>query len=194
MLHDDFNEKVDRFARGIIRRKINQLIGRAGFTEQDRKDLEQELILRLLQSLPSFDPNHAHRNVFTTTVIERYVANILRNKRAMKRDHRRVSSLHVMVDIGEEDKIEMTQNISQRELDAQRGCHPRSDEELAQLVQDLAEAMAKLPDELRELAERLKTETVSEIARDKGIARTTLNESVRRLRRRFENAGLKEYL
>jgi len=194
VLHDDFNEKVDRFARGIIRRKINQLIGRAGFTEQDRKDLEQELILRLLQSLPSFDPNHAHRNVFTTTVIERYVANILRNKRAMKRDHRRVSSLHVMVDIGEEDKIEMTQNISQRELDAQRGRHPRSDEELAQLVQDLAEAMAKLPDKLRELAERLKTETVSEIARDKGIARTTLNESVRRLRRRFENAGLKEYL
>ena len=115
-------------------------------------------------------------------------------KRAMKRDHRRVSSLHVMVDIGEEDRIEMTQNISQRELDAQRGRHPRSDEELAQLVQDLAEAMAKLPDKLRELAERLKTETVSEIARDKGIARTTLNESVRRLRRRFENAGLKEYL
>jgi len=194
VLHDDFNEKVDRFTRGIIRHKINQLIGRAGFTEQDRKDLEQELILRLLQSLPSFDPNHAHRNVFTTTVIERYVANILRNKRAMKRDHRRVSSLHVMVDIGEEDRIEMTQNISQRELDAQRGRHPRSDEELAQLVQDLAEAMAKLPDELRELAERLKTETVSEIARDKGIPRTTLNESVRRLRRRFENTGLKEYL
>jgi RNA polymerase sigma-70 factor, ECF subfamily len=194
VLHDDFNEKIDRFTRGIIRRKINQLIGRAGFTEQDRRDLEQELILRLLQSLPSFDPTQAHRNVFTTTVIERYVANVLRNKRAAKRDHRRSRSLNVVIGEEEEIPIELGDMISQRELDARRVCHPRSDEEVAMLVQDLADVMAKLPDELRGLAERLKSQTVSEIARDMGIPRTTLNESVRRLRRRFENAGLKAYL
>ncbi len=32
------------------------------------------------------------------------------------------------------------------------------------------------------------------IARDMGVPRTTLNESVRRLRRRFESAGLKDYV
>jgi DNA-directed RNA polymerase specialized sigma24 family protein len=144
--------------------------------------------------LPSFDPNQAHRNKFITTVVERYVANILRDKRAGKRDHRRVSSLNVMIDVADEGPIELGETIGQRELDAQRGRYPRSDEELAQLVGDMADVMAKLPDELRDLAERLKTQTVSEIARDMGVPRTTLNESVRRLRRRFESAGLKDYV
>jgi RNA polymerase sigma-70 factor, ECF subfamily len=194
VLHDDFSEKIDRFTRGIIRRKISQLIGRAGFTEQDRKDLEQEIIQRLLQSLPSFDPNQAHRNVFVTTVVERYVANILRNKQADKRDHRRISSLHTAADIGEDEPVELAETISQRELDARLGCESRSDQHLADLAQDVAEVMAKLPEELRTLAERLKTGTVSDVARDMGIPRTTLYESIRQLRKRFEDADLKDYL
>ncbi|MCX7428988.1 MAG: hypothetical protein NTW96_25600 [Planctomycetia bacterium] len=54
--------------------------------------------------------------------------------------------------------------------------------------------MVTLPDRLRDLAERLKSQTISKIARDIGVPRTTLNESVRRLRQRFENGGLKDYL
>jgi RNA polymerase sigma-70 factor, ECF subfamily len=194
MIYDESNEKINRFARGIIRRKIKQIIGRAGFTKQDREDLEQELILRLLQRWPSFNPNVAHRNVFTTTVIERFVATILRDKQAEKRDHRRVSSLNVTVNIGEDETAELGDTISQRELDTQRGRAPRSDEELSQLRQDLAELMAKLPEKLKALAERLKTETVSEIARDMGVARTTVDAWVRKLRQRFEHTGLKDYI
>lgn len=160
MLHDDYEEKIDRFTRGIIRRKVRQLIGRAGFRRQDSEDIEHDFILRVLQSLPSFDPSKAHRNAFITAVVERYAANILRNKQAAKRDHRRISSLHVMINVGEDETTELAQTISQRELNARRGCCPRSDEELAQLVQDMAEVMAKLPDELRDLAERLKTQTL----------------------------------
>jgi len=33
----------DRFIRGIIKRKVGQLIGRAGFTQQDRESLEHDL-------------------------------------------------------------------------------------------------------------------------------------------------------
>jgi RNA polymerase sigma-70 factor (ECF subfamily) len=194
MVYDDSNEQVNRFARGIIRRKIKQIIGRAGFKTQDGEDLEQELILRLLQRWPFFNPNVAHRNVFTTTVIERFVATILRDKQAEKRDHRRVTSLNVTVNIGEDETAELADTISQRELDAQRGRSLRRDEELAQLRQDLAEIIAKLPEKLKALAERLKTETVSEIARDMGVPRTTLDGWVRWLRQRFENAGLKDYI
>ncbi|MCX7425062.1 MAG: sigma-70 family RNA polymerase sigma factor [Planctomycetia bacterium] len=194
MNYDELNETIDRFTRGIIRRKINQLIGRAGFMWQDRDELEQDLVLRVLQSLPSFDPDQAHRNKFITAVVERYVANILRNKRAEKRDHRRISSLNVMVTISEDEATELAETISHRELNSRRNRHPRCDEELSQLTQDVAEVMAKLPDELRDLAERLKAQNISEIARETGIPRTTLYESVRRLRRRFESAGLREYL
>ena len=193
MLHDDFNEKINRFAHGIIRRKIKQLIGRAGFTKQDRQDLEQELILRLLKSLSSFDPDQSHPNAFTTTVIERFVANILRDKQAEKRDHRRNGSLNVPIDMGDDGVGELADLISQREYDARRGRHPRDAEALAQLVHDVTEVMACLPDDLRELAERLKSQKISEISREKGIPRTTLRGSVNRLRRHFENAGLKKY-
>lgn len=127
-------------------------------------------------------------------MIERHTANILRNKQAAKRDHRRISSLNVTINIDDDETAELAQAISQRELNARRGCHPRSDEELAHHAQDMAEVMATLPDELRELAERLKTQNVSEVARDIGIPRTTLHESVRHLRRRFESTGLKEFL
>lgn len=194
MGHDDYEEKLDRFTHGIIRRKINQLVGRAGFIRQDRDDLQQDLFLRVLQSLPSFNSRRGHRNKFITAVVERHVANILRNKRAEKRDHRRIGSLNVMVRIGEDETTELAETIGQRELDARRGRHPRSQEELAQLAQDMAEVIAKLPEELRDLAERMKTQSVAEIARDMGIPRTTLHESVRRLRQRFEKAGLKHYV
>jgi RNA polymerase sigma-70 factor (ECF subfamily) len=194
MFSDDFHEKFDRFSLGIIRRKVKQLITRAGFTRQDREDLEQELFARVLQSLPSFDPGQAHRNKFITAVVERFVANILRDKQAGKRDYRRACSLNITIYVANEGPVELAETISRRELDARLGRNPRSDEELAQLACDIADVLATLPNDLQDLAERLKSETVSEIARDTGVPRTTLNESVRRLRRRFERAGLKDYL
>ena len=150
MLNDDFNEKIDRFTRGIIRRKVNQLLGRAGFTRQDREDLEQDMIVRVLQSLPSFEPSQAHRNKFITAVVERYVANMLRDKQAGKRDHRRISSLNVMIDVAGEGSIELAETIGQRELDARRGRHPRSDEELAQLVSFTVASSFWIPRDSRE--------------------------------------------
>jgi RNA polymerase sigma-70 factor, ECF subfamily len=194
VLHDDSNEKIDRFTRGIVRRKVKQLIGRAGFTKQDRKDLEHDFYVRVLQGMRSFDSDIAHRNKFVTAIVERYVANILRDKQAEKRDYRRVNTLHVMVDIGEGEEVELAQMISQCDLNAQRHRYPRSEEELSRLAQDLAEVMAKLPNELHDLAERLKTQTQVEIARAMGIPRTSLSKLVRQLRQRFEDAGLKDYL
>ncbi len=59
---------------------------------------------------------------------------------------------------------------------------------------DVAEILAALPPDLRDLAERLQTRSVSEAARDKKLARTSLQRHVDRLRRCFEDAGLKIYL
>ena len=186
MTYDDLNKKLDRFTRGIIRRKVNQLIGLAGFTQQDYGDLEQDFLARVLQSLPSFDPKKAHRNKFITAVVERHFANLLRNKKAAKRDHRRIGSLNVTIFVQGAGPIELAQTIGQRELNSRRGCNPRSDEELAQLVSDVATVMATLPDNWRELAERLKYQSVAEVARDLGIPRTTLHGWISSIRKLFE--------
>jgi DNA-binding NtrC family response regulator len=58
---------------------------------------------------------------------------------------------------------------------------------------DVEEVIERLPKDLRTFAIRLKSQNVSEIARKTAVSRTTLNESVKRLRRRFERAGLKDY-
>ena len=191
--HDNAPE-WGRFEFGVVRRKVRQIIGRAGFQRQDAEWLEQELILRILQSLPAYDPARGHRNPFLTTVVERYVATILRDKQAAKRDCRRISSLNAMIDVPGEGPVELAETIGQRELDAQRGRCARSDEDLAQFVCDIADVVATLPDPLRDLAERLKTQTVSEAARDSGIPRTTLHSRIRSIRQRFEQAALKDYL
>lgn len=176
------NEKIvlDRFAQGIIRRKIKQLVGRAGFTRQDREDLEQELVLRLLQSLNLFDSKRGHLNVFVTTVIERAVAMIVRERLAKKRDGGVVRSI---------DQEQTKAGASPEPVD------PRpSDQAAFDLASDLAEVLARLPDDLRALAERLKDQSVSQAARDLGVPRTTLQRQVQRLRRWFEDAGLRIYL
>jgi RNA polymerase sigma factor (sigma-70 family) len=176
------NDKIvlDRFAQGIIRRKARLLASRAGFTKQDHQDLEQELVLRLLQSLDLFDPEQAHPNVFITTVIERSVAMILRERRAKKRDGGVVRSL------------DQSQTKDGNPVEP-KDPHP-GDQEAFDLASDLAEVLTRLPDKLSALAERLKRQSLSQVARDLGLPRTTLQRQVQRLRKCFEDAGLRIYL
>ena len=187
-------QQLGNFEYGIIKRKVRQIIGRAGYTKQDRKDLEHELITRLLQGLKLFDPSVAHRKSFVTAVVERAVANILRDAKAEKRQHDRVTSLHLLIEVTEDGPTELGETMTMREFNCRRCRDPRSEEELAQLTFDLGEFLATLPEELRDLAERLKTQSIAAIAREVGVPRTTLNDTVRHLRQRFEQAGLRDYL
>jgi RNA polymerase sigma-70 factor (ECF subfamily) len=191
---EEFNQKLDRFTHGIVRRKVKQLIGRAGFTQQDREDLEQELLLRVLQSLPSFDPKQAHRNKFVTAVVERHVATILRNKRAEKRNDQLVASINVTVEVEGLGAVELAQTVSEDELAARLGRKRRSAEDLANLALDIAAVIAAMPKEWQELAERRKTQSMQEISDALGIPRTTLNETMQLITGRFKRAGLREYL
>ncbi|MFO0916601.1 MAG: sigma-70 family RNA polymerase sigma factor [Pirellulales bacterium] len=183
------SDRIDPFTRSMVRRKVSQLIGLAGFLPQDRHDLERDLFIRVLESLERFDPTKGHRNKFITAVVDRHAANLIRNQRAQKRDHRRVASLNVTVMTAEEGTVELAQTISQRELDARIGVERRSELELLELRLDVAEVISRLSAELADLADRLQTQTVAEIARDTGIPRSTVNHWVARLRERFEEYG-----
>jgi RNA polymerase sigma-70 factor (ECF subfamily) len=178
VIHDD-KIVLDRFCWGIIRRKARQMVGRAGIKEQDHEDLVQELMLRLLRSLRLFDAAQADRKSFVTAVVERNAAKILRDRRAKKRNGGRVESLDVLLE-----------NLDEEPPDLAVDDHAA---EQADLAIDVADLLARLPAELRDLAERLKTQTLSQVARDMGIPRSTLQRRVARLRRHFEDAGLRNY-
>lgn len=182
------------FEFGIIRRKARQLVGRAGFKPQDIEDLEQDLMLRLIQGLQSYDPEIAHQKSFVTALVERAVATILRDAKAGKRDHGNQQSLEVLIELPGESPTQLGNTIGDREYNRRRGRHPRTPEELDALSSDLAAVVGSLPEEQRQLADKLKSESISGSARALGIPRTTLNDAVRRLQTRFMQSHVDDHL
>jgi RNA polymerase sigma-70 factor, ECF subfamily len=194
MAKANFDPANNRYIRGIIKRKVKQLIRRNDFASQDRHSLEQELLARVLQSLPRFNPCIGHLHRFVTAVVERHVANMIRNQNAAKRDQRRITSLNVMIKIADGGQTELAQTIADRELDARLGRERRSEQELHELALDLASVTATFPKEWRVLLELRATTNMSEAAQVMGVPRTTLNDWMRHIRKRCEKAELRDYL
>jgi len=195
MGYENRYQGIDDYAVQLIKYKARQLVGRVGFTESDREDLEQEMILDLLRRLPKFDPKRAGRNTFIARIVEHKVATIIEAQKAGMRDYRLCScSLNDRLEDEEGRSIERMETIDQEDYLRRTGKLSRPMSELRNLSIDLRRAVQTLPPELRELCKRLQTESVTEISRDTGIPRGTIYESIKKLRAIFEDAGLKDYL
>jgi RNA polymerase sigma-70 factor (ECF subfamily) len=195
---DNHYEGIDEYAVQLIKYKARQLVGRVGFTESDRDDLEQELMLDLLRRLPKFNPDRAQRNTFIARVVDHKIATIIEARKAGLRDYRLCRcSLDDRFEYGEYEDgfcIERMEIIDQEDYLMRTGKISRRPSELRDLSIDVRQAIEKLPPELLELCRRLDTDTVTEISRDTGIPRGTIYESIKKLRAIFEDAGLKDYL
>jgi len=186
-------ELTKGFAAKLIRRKAKQLLGRAGFTRSDRPDLEQEMKLRVWQRFAQFDSRKAHWNAFVTTVVERHVATILQTARRIKRlEGETLTSLSELVEDCDNELAELDDTISPEHKEPLTGRYVATSGELCDLKLDVAEVMANLPDDLRELCELLKFHNVKDAAREMGIPRTTASSMVSRLRQIFVDAGFEE--
>jgi DNA repair protein RadD len=163
---------TDRFTRGIIRRKVRELIDGSGFREGDAEELEQRLFCMLLRSLSSFEESHPrHRNAFITTVVERSAAMIRRERRRRKRHFGAVRSLDSLPTGGNDGAAEVSLHVAD----------PGARRTFAQvdLALDLAVILAELPEELRDLAHRLQRQTLTEIAREANLPLTTVQRRLR---------------
>lgn len=186
---------IDEYAARLIRHKAYQLIGTAGFTESDREDLEQEMALDLIMRLPKFDPNKAAHTTFVARVIERKISKLIRHRKQEKRDYRReTNSLSESVET-EFGSVERAQTISQDEYDRRIGRHGRPEAERLDMHLDVSLAISQLPPDLKPMAERLLTHSITEVASEFGISRGHFYEvAVARLRAIFQDKGLGEYL
>ncbi|MDZ4852129.1 MAG: sigma-70 family RNA polymerase sigma factor [Pirellulaceae bacterium] len=194
MTHADFNPMEDPFTRKLVTRKAKQIARNAQFTLADAEDIEQDIFLRILQSWPSYQPEHSHRNRFITTVVERYAASLLRNRSADKRDDSETCSLSSLVEVADVGLVEMSATISDHELDARLGRKRRDESELTELRADIEQVVASLPLEWQRVLELRKTYKFSEISQITGISRTTIRTWLRQIRAKFEAMGIKEYL
>lgn len=175
----------------LIRCKAQNLIGKAGYLPCDLKDIEQELFMHLITRLPKFDPAKATIETFADRLVERKIADLMRHNRAKIRDYtRRSFSLNEELE-NEEGITEIAETISQDEVDLRMGRYNCTMEERMQLQMDIKLVMAGLPPKLLKIAEMLQSQTLSEIARELGIPRSTLCENhLVQLRKIFEEWGM----
>jgi RNA polymerase sigma-70 factor (ECF subfamily) len=188
-------EGLDEYSVRLIRRKAQQLVGRAGFVEADRHDLEQEFAVDLLRRMPRFDPNRAKRETFISRILEHRVATLVESQKAGVRDYRcNAGSLDEAAQGDGGDASDSPPVLDDPEYRRETAAASRRSEDLRALRVDLHRALANLPVELRSLCARLGNSTVSEVAREQGVSRSSVYEAIGRIRARLERAGLAAYL
>lgn len=181
---------IDDYAKELIRIKALQLIGKGGFTESDREDIEQELTLDLLERLPQYNPERASEHTFMARVVDHKIARLIERRTAAKRDRTRtVVSLSRPVDADEGRQEPLAATVEE----GGRGTHV-SEARLRDLALDLTEVLGGLPKQLRTLCELLSEGDIREAAEEMGVTRRTIYRWIERARGHFEDAGLDEYL
>ena len=188
------NNGLDEFTLGYVRKRARQLVGKHGFRESDRDEIEQRLFLKLAKRLHTADPNCPKWKAYVATTVSHGIASMIRDNQAEKRDHRKSCSIHTIVAKDDDGPVELSDTIGPREANARLGIAPRSDAAQAELGMDVSDVMAQLPDDLRDLCQRLQHDSVSQIARDMGVPRTTVSTAVGKLRAFFEEAGMRRHL
>ncbi len=188
---DNLFEAVDDYAVRIIKHKARQLVGRYGLTFFDREDLEQELMVDLLQRMRHFNPTKAKKTTFIARIVERHISTLLEARHARCRDWRlcRVSlNTPYENDRGDTpreliDRVDSQGNLGNCEQETRQ-------EAISNLHMDIERVLDTLPEDLRDLCERLRESNMAEIARETGVARTTLYDKLTRIREVFRKAGL----
>lgn len=182
-------------AARIIRRKARRMVGHQRLTSDDQPDIEQELMIAVFEAYPKFDPTVAEWPAFVSTVVERRAGKILRRRKARRRKpDQQPTSLSENVLDGDGDLVPLSTQLGDENREAMTGCFTANEQDLVDLRVDVDEFLAELPADLRELCQRLKRQSICEIARETGTPRRTLRDKVLQLKQRFIQAGFDDFL
>lgn len=188
-------ETLTKYTMTLVQCKARQLVGKAGYTHDDLKDIEQDLIRNLLACLPQFDPAKATLSTFADRVVGSRIVDLLRRRNAeMRHRGREAFSLNEEVET-EDGSMEIGETVSQDEIDLRTGRYNRPAAERAHLQMDLGAVVAGLPPELRQVADMLRTQSVAKVASELGIPRRTFRlNHLAKLRRAFAACHMDDYL
>jgi len=178
-------------ARPLIQSKVRRLVGRTGITRSDCDDIQQAIFSRLLKRVAK-RPKSCHWMVFIVRIVDQSIANELRGRTAAKRNSANIASLNAPA--GTRGSIDLSQNVCQSQLEVRLGRRSRDPLELANLGMDVEEFVFELAEDQRELCRLLGTHSISALAQLLNQPRTTIQDKIRKLRQRFEDRGLCEYL
>lgn len=183
--------EVDPRIVRMVRHRACRLVGRVGFTPDDREDIEQELWLDLWTRLPHFDPARSCLYTFAARLADNKAASMVEARLAQaRRDRHCRESLDEMMAPDGGDSGHRRRDISEDEYLRRTGRQSRPAAELRDLRLDVARVLTGVSGELRTLAELLSAEDPVAAARRSAISRMTMYRRRRQLRHVFERAGL----
>ena len=186
-------EGIDKYAVEVVRYRAQTLVGKAGYSDCDVEDIEQDLMLDLVERLAKFDEAKAQLTTFVDRIVDHKIANLLEQRLAAKRDYRQA---RIFLDeaYGKEEgqRVPLLEITSLDDVLQQMGFQNRSSHAQHILQIDLEAAIQQLNDDEQRLLGLLREMTLAEAARELGVARTTLAYQLRKIGKKLENMGLDE--
>jgi len=183
---------IDTYAAKLIRYKAYSMVGKAGFCEADRPDLEQDMMLDLLQRLDKYNPAKASKNTFISRIVENRICTILESRHTCRRDWRLCrTSLNEKIGNCEGG---IAERIDMLDTEGRIGCHEEEARlwRIEELHVDVKRVVETLPTELQDLCGRLCHSNIREISRDTGIHHSKLYEWLHKIQEAFMAAGVKK--
>jgi len=178
-----------------IWRKAMDLSEQEGFRRDEWPDLQQEVIVHVLEQLPKYDPRRGKLDHFLANMISHKATDMLRIRRAKQRGHQvEVVSLHEPVATAGDEQVLVEDLVADDALQIQRGLSGRVTEGQIHCRVDVLRVEATLTVRQQKICRRLRFASITEVAAELKMPRSTLYEELGRIRRAFKRAGLDEYL
>jgi len=187
-------EEIERYANETIRHRVNHLLGRFGFTGQDRQDLEADLRAHLISRLPCYRPDRGARTSFVAAVLLNRARRLVEARKASRRWLPIALSLDEAVEDEEGLALDRAEAFDHDDYLLRSNRISRPAHESCELALDVERAVEQLPPDLAELCRRLAIQTVREVSEETGVPKSTLHYRISRIRRIFEQEGLRGYV
>jgi RNA polymerase sigma factor (sigma-70 family) len=184
---------VDSYAAFFIAYKAKTLIRMPMFSADDLEDLQQELMIAYLHAWPSFDPSKGDRRSFIKAAVNNAARNLVIAAEAEKR-WTGITLASLSETISEQDESLTLGDAISNDDGLWGSAYLGYDQLSADMRHDLDRAISQLPADLARICLLLKTRTITEIAAETGIPRTTIQDAVKKLKKIIGKAGLKIYL
>lgn len=186
---------LDPYLVKLVRIKVHRLIGHYGYTEADRLDLQQDLMVAVLRKMKGFSPDRGKPSTYMVRIVDGAIKDIIRIRMAQRRSwsiYQASLDEESPEDLPQDpallmDSVRSADMVGREGLDVDEG-------EAAALRIDLERVLDTLPADLRAICERLKEVSLTALSRETGIPRTTLFHKRKQIHRAFAEAGLQIYL
>ncbi len=184
---------VDSYAAFFVAYKAKTLTRMPMFSADDFEDLQQELMIAYLHAWPSFDTSKGDRRSFIKASVNNAARNLVVAAEAQKR-WTGITLASLATAISDQDDSPTLVDAISNEDGLWDSVYLGYDQLSVDLRHDLDRAISQLPADLARICLLLKARTITEIAAETGIPRTTIQDAVKKLRKIMGKAGLRIYL